>query len=45
MPCWVEVDELEPLLDTIGPEGVNVLMHFTSERDIDAATEIAAKFR
>ena len=42
MPCWVEVNELQPLLDAVGPAGVNVLMHFTSERDIDAALEIAA---
>ena len=31
MPCWVEVDELQPLLDAVGPHGVNVLMHFQTE--------------
>lgn len=41
MPCWVEVNELQPLLDSVGPEGVNLLMHFTSERDIDEAMKIA----
>ena len=35
MPCWVELDELQPLLDAVGPAGVNVLMHFQSERDIE----------
>jgi hypothetical protein len=45
MPCWVELNELQPLLDEVGPEGVNVLMHFESERDIDAAIEIAAHYR
>jgi hypothetical protein len=45
MPCWVEVNELKPLLDEVGPEGVNVLMHFESERDIDAAIEIASHYR
>jgi hypothetical protein len=45
MPCWVELDQLQPLLDTVGPEGVNVLMHFQSERDIDAALAIAAHYR
>jgi hypothetical protein len=45
MPCWVEVNELQPLLDSVGPEGVNVLMHFQSEHDIDAALEIAAHYR
>ena len=41
MPCWVELDELQPLLDAVGPVGVNMLMHFQSERDIDAALAIA----
>jgi hypothetical protein len=45
MPCWVEVNELAPLLDAVGPAGVNVLMHFTSERDIDAALEIAERYQ
>lgn len=45
MPSGVEVDELEPLLDAVGPAGVHVLMHFTSERDIDAALAIAARYR
>jgi len=45
MPAWVEVNELKPLLDAVGPSGVNILMHFTSERDIDAALEIAEQYR
>jgi hypothetical protein len=45
MPCWVELNQLRPLLDTVGPEGINVLMHFQSERDIDAALAIAAHYR
>lgn len=45
MPCWVEVNELQPLLDAVGPEGVNVLMHFTSPQEIDAAVAIAAQYR
>lgn len=45
MPCWVEVDELAPLLDAIGPGGVNVLMHFKTEADIDAALTIAERYR
>ncbi len=45
MPAWVEVDELAPLLDAVGPEGVNLLMHFESEQDIDRALEIAARYR
>jgi hypothetical protein len=45
MPCWVELNELQPMLDAVGPAGANVLMHFQSERDIDAALEIAAHYR
>jgi hypothetical protein len=45
MPAWVEVDELQPLLDAVGSAGVNILMHFESERDIDRALEIASQFR
>ena len=29
-PRWVETDELEPLLDAVGPEGMHVLMDFRS---------------
>ena len=45
MPCWVEPDEFRPLLDQVGPEGLNVLMHFRTERDIDAAVRIAEEYR
>lgn len=45
MPSWVEVDELEPLLDACGPEGFNILMHFHSEADIERALAIADKYR
>jgi hypothetical protein len=45
MPCWVEVNELKPLLDAVGAEGLNILMHFKSEKDIDAALKIASEFR
>lgn len=45
MPSGVEVNELQPLLDEIGPDGLHLLMHFESERDIDAALEIASHYR
>jgi len=45
MPAWVEVDELQPLLDAVGAEGVNILMHFNDEQEIDRALEIAAQYR
>lgn len=45
MPCWVELEELAPLLDAVGPDGVNVLMHVTTERDIEGALAIASRYR
>jgi hypothetical protein len=45
MATWVQTDELAPLLDAVGPEGVHVLMDFTSPRDIDAALAIAERYR
>lgn len=45
MASWVEVNELKALLDELGPDGIHILMHFESERDIDAALEIAEHYR
>jgi hypothetical protein len=45
MPCWVELHELKPLLDNVGAKGLNILMHFKSEKDIDQALEIAETYR
>jgi hypothetical protein len=45
MPCWVEIDELKPLLDNIGANGLNILMHFKSEKDIDEALKIVEDYR
>lgn len=45
MPCWVELNELAPLLDAVGTNGLNILMHFKTEHDIDAALAIADKYR
>lgn len=45
MPCWVEPDELKPLLDNVGNGGLNILMHFKTEKDIDVALKIAEEYR
>lgn len=45
MPCWVEPGELEPLLDNVGPEGLNILMHFKTEYEIEKAWKTAGKYR
>jgi hypothetical protein len=45
MPCWVEVNELKPLLDNVGSKGLNILMHFKTEKDIEEAVKIADEYR
>ncbi len=45
MPCWVGVDELQPLLDAVGNRGLNILMDFKSEKDIESAMRIAEDYR
>jgi len=40
MPCWVTIDELKPLLDSVGPDGLNILMDFKTEKDVDMAMKI-----
>jgi hypothetical protein len=45
MASWVTLDELEPLLDRVGAEGMSLLMDFKTETDVDRAMEIAEKYR
>ena len=45
MPCWVTLEELKPLLDNVSADGLNILMDFKSERDIEAALRIAEDYR
>lgn len=45
MPCWVRVEELKSLLDNVGAEGLNILMDFKTEKDIEAALKIADEYR
>jgi hypothetical protein len=45
MASLVEVDELQPLLDAVGPAGVHLLMHFETEHDIDRALAIVEQYR
>lgn len=44
MPCWVELEELKPLLDNVGSKGLNILMHFKTEKDIEQALKIADEY-
>ncbi len=45
MACWVTVDELRPLLDAIGIEGVHLEMDFHNEAEVEAALKIVEEYR
>ncbi len=44
MACWVTLDELRPLLDHIGGDGVHIEMDFHNEREVEQAMKIVADF-
>ena len=45
MACWVTLDELRPLLDNIGGEGVHIEMDFHNEREVEQAMKIVGDFK
>ena len=45
MPLLVKLDELQLLLDGIGSQGVNVMLTFETEKDIETAIKIADQYR
>jgi len=45
MANWVTPDELEPLLDHVGNQGLHINVDLKSEKDIDAALKIVEKYR
>ncbi len=45
MACWVTVDELRPLLDAIGIEGVHLEMDFHNEAEVEEAQKIVDEYR
>lgn len=45
MANWVTMDELEPLIDNIGTDGLHINVDFKSEKEIDAALTIVEKYR
>ena len=40
MACWVTLDELRPLLENIGTDGVHLEMDFHNENEVEQAMEI-----
>ena len=45
MACWVTLDELRPLLDNIGGDGVHIEMDFHNEQEVDQALAIVDDYR
>ncbi len=45
MACWVQLDELRPLLDHIGGEGVHIEMDFHNEAEVEEALRIVEEYR
>ena len=45
MACWVTLDELKPLLDNIGGEGVHIEMDFHNEREVEQALRIIEEYQ
>jgi len=45
MACWVTLDELRPLLDNIGGDGVHVEMDFHNEGEVEKALRIVEEYQ
>jgi corrinoid protein of di/trimethylamine methyltransferase len=45
MACWVTLDELRPLLDNIGGDGVHIEMDFHNEREVEQAMRIIEEYQ
>lgn len=45
MACWVTLEELRPLLDAIGTEGVHLEMDFHNEQEVEKAMRIVEEYR
>ena len=44
MACWVTLEELKPLLDHIGADGVHLEMDFHNEREVEQAMRIIEEY-
>ena len=45
MACWVTLDELRPLLDAIGGDGVHIEMDFHNEQEVEQALRIVEEYQ
>jgi len=44
LPCWVKLDELKPLLDEVGPEGLNIELDIQTEGEMEQAIKIVERY-
>ena len=44
MACWVTLEELRPLLDNIGGDGVHIEMDFHNEQEVEQALRIVEEY-
>ena len=45
LACWVTLDELKPLLDNVGTDGVHIEMDFHNEDEVEQALKIVEEYR
>lgn len=45
MANWVNLEELEPLIDSVGNQGLHINVDFKCEKDVDTALKIIEKHR
>ena len=45
MACWVTLDELRPLLDNVGGDGVHLEMDFHNEQEVEQAIRIIEEYQ
>lgn len=45
MACWVTLDELRPLLDNVGGDGIHLEMDFHNEQEVEQAMKIVDDFQ
>jgi len=45
MANWVTLDELEPLIDNVGNQGLHINVDFKSEKEIEQALKIVDRYR
>jgi hypothetical protein len=44
IPCWVTLNELKPLLDEVGPQGLNIELDIETEKEMEQAVKIAEEY-